>query len=245
MPFIRPNDIGRLIPARAGKTTLPNYPAPYLTAHPRAGGENGSWEVLECKRSGSSPRGRGKHPKNCPREIHPRLIPARAGKTCKLIPNIEMSRAHPRAGGENAGPLWAFGLFPGSSPRGRGKHAYLPIFNCPVRLIPARAGKTCPASRRSALGLAHPRAGGENTLDGLVVDLATGSSPRGRGKLLLDEHLGEGARLIPARTGKTLPASRSARRARAHPRAGGENTAHEVKTAQKHGSSPRGRGKLE
>ena len=50
-----------LIPARAGKTARPLEEDPHAAAHPRAGGENSSDAMERVNRTGSSPRGRGKH----------------------------------------------------------------------------------------------------------------------------------------------------------------------------------------
>ena len=91
-----------LIPARAGKTPRRRSLIVRSPAHPRAGGENlGDLEAIGGEQ-GSSPRGRGK-----PRDVLPRLgraglIPARAGKTGAERMSSGRSRAHPRAGGENA-----------------------------------------------------------------------------------------------------------------------------------------------
>ena len=73
--------------------------------------------------------------------------------------------------------------------------------------------------------------------------LAPGSSPRGRGKLIMTKIKRFACRLIPARAGKTS-SSRSGRTyRRAHPRAGGENTFFSNVVISPCGSSPRGRGK--
>ena len=72
---------------------------------------------------------------------------------------------------------------------------------------------------------------------------ASGSSPRGRGKLvpaLLVQVL-DG--LIPAGAGKTRPRRVARWRARAHPRGGGENVDDGDQPIPRTGSSPRGRGK--
>ena len=114
-----------------------------------------------------------------------------------------------------------------------------------LRLIPAWAGKTCPRCRPRRRSGAHPRVGGENSLDGLVVDLATGSSPRGRGKP--EDQIPDQIpwRLIPAWAGKTADNKRTRRRTTAHPRVGGENTLPSRAVSALGGSSPRGRGKLD
>ena len=112
---------------------------------------------------------------------------------------------------------------PGSSPRGRGKHADRTVYDLADRLIPARAGKTVPPEALIAAVAAHPRAGGENNarLRGLTV--LDGSSPRGRGKPRTSSRERAGTGLIPARAGKTVTVQVSVASLAAHPRAGGEN----------------------
>ena len=80
----RPRLIGRLIPARAGKTRAPPGRNRQRTAHPRACGENTYVATPWCYGEGSSPRVRGKL-----RDIQIRywdrgLIPTRAGKTSTI-----------------------------------------------------------------------------------------------------------------------------------------------------------------
>ena len=171
------------------------------------------------------------------------LIPARAGKTGPAPRWSRCLPAHPRAGGENFAGGLSFGWDRGSSPRGRGKRRRPDFRRAPARLIPARAGKTRRRRCSHSSDRAHPRAGGENTLDGLVVDLATGSSPRGRGKLMNFGQRGLQRGLIPARAGKTPRSPPWGRRTPAHPRAGGENSASAALLMVEKGSSPRGRGK--
>ena len=78
-----------------------------------------------------------------------RLIPARAGKTTGTKPELAYTKAHPRAGGENVIAPVMLDRRLGSSPRGRGKR-HIDYFTCLcVGLIPARAGKTRTATRRS------------------------------------------------------------------------------------------------
>ena len=171
-----------LIPARAGKTTRRRASPPTSRAHPRAGGENTAMQSLNGSIPGSSPRGRGKLEVWSEGSLRWRLIPARAGKTRRILREVRPRQAHPRAGGENAPPLRRTLVPTGSSPRGRGKRmASLPR-PAPSRLIPARAGKTFPGWLNRGARRAHPRAGGENGawLCGCLG--LWGSSPRGRGK---------------------------------------------------------------
>ena len=85
--------------------------------------------------------------------------------------------------------------------------------------------------------------GGENLARAVSVVRPGGSSPRGRGKLTLDDpgHVMRG--LIPAWAGKTTGEPVDARHTGAHPRVGGENPPGSSRRGSGGGSSPRGRGK--
>ena len=174
----------RLIPARAGKTGHVND---------GFGGHRGS-----------SPRGRGKRNPCDSAEKPGWLIPARAGKTRSAAGVLRECRAHPRAGGENAGKTLDVLVAPGSSPRGRGKPCRRRVSRPVGGLIPARAGKTRPCSSRPRTCRAHPRAGGENPTLLITTPHVQGSSPRGRGKRPPGSPRPHLPRLIPARAGKTL-----------------------------------------
>ena len=90
-------------------------------AHPRAGGENFTYQVCPSHVAGSSPRGRGKRGVDGGAESFVGLIPARAGKTPRRRPFTVSPPAHPRAGGENLSGGGSNSVGGGSSPRGRGK----------------------------------------------------------------------------------------------------------------------------
>ena len=151
-----------LIPAHAGKTSVPRSKTRSLRAHPRVCGENRPGRPRIVSTTGSSPRVRGKQ--RCLLMELPAfgLIPACAGKTESCGCSTSVDRAHPRVCGENAPFLSCPPIITGSSPRVRGKRAR----ECPPSwfsgLIPACAGKTY---RKRACGLlerAHPRVCGEN-----------------------------------------------------------------------------------
>ena len=234
---------GRLIPARAGKTHGRRRGGPGTWAHPRAGGENASSSEDRNSSGGSSPRGRGKLHAGDEGTRHPGLIPARAGKTRSTPAPGTGSRAHPRAGGENSVSRRTGVVGRGSSPRGRGKRAFVRRGLRLVRLIPARAGKTPASPACQGAGPAHPRAGGENTVRRETSGRVFGSSPRGRGKLPRSRPSAISQRLIPARAGKTTAQLAANGVEGAHPRAGGENTFSRKLNGHADGSSPRGRGK--
>ena len=194
---------GGLIPAHAGKTFARVMTRVRHWAHPRACGENLSTGEEDIILAGSSPRMRGKRPRELV-EIPPRgLIPAHAGKTDWDHLRAAGSWAHPRACGENNKADIIVTNPPGSSPRMRGKLWYFSKAQGEARLIPAHAGKTLWASSHRTTGPAHPRACGENGVRGTFSSAWSGSSPRMRGKpwfsFLSCGRLG----LIPAHAGKT------------------------------------------
>ena len=187
------HDATGLIPAHAGKT-VPG--SPHLRnpgAHPRACGENAGEHFASVLVSGSSPRMRGKHTVIRDNNVSRGLIPAHAGKTRPSSRAQPEHWAHPRACGEN----WLFPLGlntpTGSSPRMRGKQTIpglkvtheglIPgLKETHEGLIPAHAGKTADSPPRPRSRPAHPRACGENFIQGMVKGLVQGSSPRMRGK---------------------------------------------------------------
>ena len=172
---------------------------------------------------GSSPRVRGKRnaKRRCMRLIG--LIPACAGKTAIAVALRESIGAHPRVCGENIACWPANVSVSGSSPRVRGKPYDGVSLSVSVRLIPACAGKTDLAPVVASIRGAHPRVCGENWIKFAQWLVATGSSPRVRGKLheLYERLLVE--RLIPACAGKTGVHCTDSVRTGAHPRVCGEN----------------------
>ena len=146
---IRSENILGLIPAHAGKTGTPSAGSCGRWAHPRSRGENLSTYQACVGRAGSSPLTRGKRPPRSPRGGVCGLIPAHAGKTCRLTLWPPARRAHPRSRGEN-GLLYCRPVASmGSSPLTRGKLFTTAIMRPLLGLIPAHAGKTtAPADRK-------------------------------------------------------------------------------------------------
>ena len=171
------------------------------------------------------------------------LIPACAGKTRACTRPFRALSAHPRVCGENGGRAGELRRRRGSSPRVRGKPTDAALPGLPSGLIPACAGKT-PTTRTVWWGPeAHPRVCGENTRRTSAENVASGSSPRVRGKRARPRPRRPRIRLIPACAGKTTRRACGARRIWAHPRVCGENVfAVDVGRAPG-GSSPRVRGK--
>ena len=131
----------------------------------------------------------------------------------------------------------------GSSPHGRGKLGTVALAVLGIGLIPARAGKTERLESKTLPARAHPRTGGENDQHADLDSVLVGSSPHGRGKLVLVPRAAREVRLIPARAGKTSPCVRGMGLGPAHPRTGGENSVIVYSVPGSIGSSPHGRGK--
>ena len=110
-----------LIPACAGKTHSSSLNRFSTRAHPRVCGENSRWSAWATPARGSSPRVRGKLPRESDSTARNRLIPACAGKTRNLSPRSVHLAAHPRVCGENVGVVRDEIARQGSSPRVRGK----------------------------------------------------------------------------------------------------------------------------
>ena len=203
-PMVRNGRIhGGLIPAWAGKTLSGVGLGQTRWAHPRVGGENYERKTGEPITCGSSPRGRGKLLSAVADRRPDRLIPAWAGKTTPRSTRPGARWAHPRVGGENTKTRMSPGLTVGSSPRGRGKHFALIDVLFEERLIPAWAGKTILSPGLNCAHRAHPRVGGENGQGDGLSAVARGSSPRGRGKLVVVVLGVVEFGLIPAWAGKT------------------------------------------
>ena len=174
----------------------------------------------------------------------PGLIPARAGKTGRRRTWGPGRRAHPRACGENSlaaqdsEPKW------GSSPRVRGKPDRGRGPPVHARFIPAHAGKTLEKENSNGQEGVHPRACGENLICPSAIASRKGSSPRMRGKQVVDMRLSNTVGFIPAHAGKTCLFIGASAPTEVHPRACGENVMVGPCVNVNIGSSPRMRGKL-
>ena len=78
-----------LIPAHAGKTSLPALSAYGVGAHPRSRGENPKVPEVDSLSPGSSPLTRGKLERRSRPNASSGLIPAHAGKTALVMPSSE------------------------------------------------------------------------------------------------------------------------------------------------------------
>ena len=125
----------------------------------------------------------------------------------------------------------------------RGKHGINPHLPIAVRIIPARAGQTPSENLTPTCKPDHPRACGANSAGSTNTLIASGSSPRVRGKLQCFLRPVRQLRIIPARAGQTFGNFQHCFRASDHPRACGANWFVVFKQKGLGGSSPRVRGK--
>ena len=152
---------------------------------------------------GSSPRMRGKLLALIRHYEQNRIIPAHAGQTCATPCTALRSSDHPRACGANSVAYPRVHTIVGSSPRMRGKRSVPSLVSERCRIIPAHAGQTWSRMLQVAVRPDHPRACGANRRNVPNLDVATGSSPRMRGKRLATTSALTSGRIIPAHAGQT------------------------------------------
>ena len=234
----------RLIPAGAGTTARLKPRCASISAHPRRCGDHLFACSIEIVSEGSSPQVRGPL-KTLSFYCHqPRLIPAGAGTTPRVLRPGGAPRAHPRRCGDHANVASAMIRTGGSSPQVRGPPLGRPFQNLLFGLIPAGAGTTLGGGAGSSAYEAHPRRCGDHVLGGIPSFSAIGSSPQVRGPHALSRLERLVFRLIPAGAGTTHREMCRCRAGRAHPRRCGDH-----KYARDHnmtikGSSPQVRGPL-
>ena len=159
--------------------------------------------IDELSELGSSPRVWGKPVREPIPRLRDQLIPAHAGKTGNPQEQGPGRPAHPRACGENLVCAKGSPGRAGSSPRMRGKPAAGAGAVDDRGFIPAHAGKTPGSWCSSPRQRVHPRACGENVALSHSAVYSAGSSPRMRGKRLVQHQPGQRRRFIPAHAGKT------------------------------------------
>ena len=198
-----------------------------------------------CLHTGTSPRTRGKQVVNLPTRANVGNIPAHAGKTLDPHLDIDRTKEHPRARGENYSQRITTTPRQGTSPRTRGKHPPLIIYQRNRRNIPAHAGKTSSRVVTRVVREEHPRARGENLTQFKRLSAMVGTSPRTRGKLCYPAGKPDDTGNIPAHAGKTRKIAILAADIEEHPRARGENQNASPDIPATAGTSPRTRGKPE
>ena len=212
----------RIIPARAGFTSMRHTDFSIATDHPRSRGVYGLLAIGAGAAFGSSPLARGlREPAGGLLGI-PRIIPARAGFTAPSSSGSCARPDHPRSRGVYQQQYRAHACSPGSSPLARGLLGQPSPRGDGRGIIPARAGFTAPRARRARRDPDHPRSRGVYP-DGVPT-------------------VGEYSGIIPARAGFTRRRVLPVRPRRDHPRSRGVyNTLPSFFTTAA-GSSPLARG---
>ena len=171
------------IPAWAGETRRPGWPARVGRDHPRVGGGDSHSISLGFAVSGPSPRGRGRREAIGQAAPACGTIPAWAGETCCGRANRSRLRDHPRVGGGDTISSSISTGSKGPSPRGRGRQAHRRRCGPRYGTIPAWAGETSRVGRPTCSDWDHPRVGGGDSPRSWRRSSTPGPSPRGRGRL--------------------------------------------------------------
>ena len=193
---------GGIIPAGAGKRTLVSRGLVGSWDHPRGCGEKTSDSALADLAAGSSPRVRGKGAQVLNFSLMSGIIPAGAGKRRYNSRTFRGGWDHPRGCGEKWKMLPWIVLWPGSSPRVRGKAPTHHRRHLPLCIIPAGAGKSRRRARVRRARRDHPRGCGEKPERAWRRNCSEGSSPRVRGKVLSRFVISWSWGIIPAGAGK-------------------------------------------
>jgi len=195
-------------------------------------------QTIDRSDTGSSPLARGGPRRRCASHPPSWLIPARAGRTTPQGRPPHRRPAHPRSRGADGASSISQNDQPGSSPLARGGLSVSSRRTIALRLIPARAGRTCSRARVTAGPTAHPRSRGADKTARALIPLTIGSSPLARGGLAATDGDALVLRLIPARAGRTGSRRSRPTTARAHPRSRGADATAPPKVMSASGSSP-------
>ena len=238
----RPGAGAGIIPARAGFTPGGGSPGAGSGDHPRSRGVYAGPRVPSQAMAGSSPLARGLLPPEAATMIRARIIPARAGFTCRRHGGGRDRPDHPRSRGVYQSPAPTGPRRSGSSPLARGLHDWWEIeFGC-FGIIPVRAGFT-PRRRRPGRGSGdHPRSRGVYDDIRALCRPPCGSSPLARGLPAVIDDQREVTRIIPARAGFTPRGPGASGPPRDHPRSRGVYSYVSDDEPYPGGSSPLARG---
>ena len=154
--------------------------------------------------AGSPPRGRGRLGRHQPRHDRGGLTPAWAGTTDRGEGLEASAGAHPRVGGDDLRCGSGGRGGGGSPPRGRGRRGHSASRSGAEGLTPAWAGTTRRITSTMPSMWAHPRVGGDDGGRRAPLGQASGSPPRGRGRLLPAQRRLSPIGLTPAWAGTTL-----------------------------------------
>ena len=173
-----------------------------------------------------------------------RIIPARAGFTSRFAGTIVSGQDHPRSRGVYVAPFKPRQCHVGSSPLARGLLINNVRDGGAHRIIPARAGFTCPRASGPEPPRDHPRSRGVYRSTRMRSASRRGSSPLARGLLIGGTSKMSADRIIPARAGFTFSGMISLGESTDHPRSRGVYQDPLHPDDEGRGSSPLARGLL-
>ena len=150
----------RIIPARAGFTTITESVIVERRDHPRSRGVYTNPSGAAGIAQGSSPLARGLLYSITIISKDGGIIPARAGFTVWFTGFLFLGRDHPRSRGVYTNPSGAAGIAQGSSPLARGLLYSITIISKDGGIIPARAGFTAQGKPIRIPTPDHPRSRG-------------------------------------------------------------------------------------
>ena len=231
-----------IIPACAGSTILSRISEPICWDHPRMRGEHIASPSKVFREMGSSPHARGARGGCGGGGDGGGIIPACAGSTSTPWRRAGPRRDHPRMRGEHLSVKVVVLVPMGSSPHARGAHRDVPGRDREDGIIPACAGSTRRARRRSIRPRDHPRMRGEHHERGFIPKCDGGSSPHARGARSGAPRMPLRHGIIPACAGSTWFPFRWTAVGWDHPRMRGEHVCLRLEAAFWMGSSPHARG---
>ena len=173
-----------------------------------------------------------------------RIIPARAGFTSGPRSSRRCPPDHPRSRGVYEFTRDKLEDGQGSSPLARGLRRVPDGRTGLLRIIPARAGFTCPPSYPCTRNRDHPRSRGVYLPLTPVMNPLSGSSPLARGLPVILPVKMSGHRIIPARAGFTVGHVVASGSVPDHPRSRGVYQRSTSTSPPRPGSSPLARGLL-
>ena len=202
---LRPGELGgaRIIPARAGFTSMVLASSWRVADHPRSRGVYLTASSVISPSSGSSPLARGLREETIGIVIEAGIIPARAGFTSASRRGPDRDEDHPRSRGVYDAATAGNGRGDGSSPLARGLRRPRRLPHGGYGIIPARAGFTRRRRRHLRGRRDHPRSRGVYLAVSTAIITAAGSSPLARGLPHSAGCVSTTTRIIPARAGFT------------------------------------------
>ena len=234
--------INGIIPAYAGSTKKERMIADEAKDHPRIRGEHPARSRGHLQIQGSSPHTRGARHHALEEIINKRIIPAYAGSTNQVHPQVVTEKDHPRIRGEHGTDRLDRHRLGGSSPHTRGARPRIRPGQKKWGIIPAYAGSTLSATPARSCGTDHPRIRGEHRLGVAAAHDGIGSSPHTRGAPARASKSSGKRGIIPAYAGSTCRNRVGVPHWRDHPRIRGEHLPTVEGGSRLVGSSPHTRG---